>query len=72
MVLVDDMGFSIQLVVCGAPIWPNADGACRAKGHTPELKDASPRQLVHEGHGRIAANLACLDCFHEQHAIWGG
>lgn len=38
--MVDDMGFSIRLAVCGAPIWPNAFGACRAKGHTPELKGA--------------------------------
>jgi hypothetical protein len=38
VVVVDDMRFSIGLAVGDAPIWPNAEDACRAKGHTPELK----------------------------------
>ncbi|MDZ4238139.1 MAG: hypothetical protein U1A81_08285, partial [Hydrogenophaga sp.] len=61
-----------QLALNGVPIWLNGEGHHRAQGNTNEVKEASLRKLVHEGHGRVAANQACVDYFRDTHHIWGG
>lgn len=70
--MVDDIWLSGQLALNGVPIWLNGEGHHRAQGNTNEVKEASLRKLVHEGHGRVAANQACVDYFRSHHAIWGG
>lgn len=70
--MVDDIWLSGQLALNGVPIWLNAEDARRTKGSTNEVKEASLRKLVHEGHGRTEANQACVDYFRKTHGIWGG
>lgn len=70
--MVDDIWLSGQLALNGVPIWLNGEGHHRAQGNTNEVKEASLRKLVHEGHGRVAANQACVDYFRDTHHIWGG
>jgi hypothetical protein len=67
---VDDVWLSGQLALNGVPIWLNGDDPRRTKGNSHEVKQASLRKLVHEGHGRIEANQACVDYFRDKHAIW--
>ena len=58
-----DTGFLSGLTAQGQP--PGA-------GQHHEVKEASLRKLVHEGHGRVAANQACVDYFRNTYRIWGG
>ena len=69
---VDDIWLSGQLTLNNVPIWLNAEDARRTQGNSNEVKEASLRKLVHEGHGRTEANQACVDYFRNQHHIWGG
>lgn len=70
--MVDDIWLSGQLALNDVPIWLNAEDARRTKGNTNEVKEASLRKLVHEGHGRTEANQACVDYFRQTYHIWGG
>jgi hypothetical protein len=36
------------------------------------MKDAALRNFIHNGHGRVAANRACIKYFQEKYRIWGG
>lgn len=67
---VDDVWLSGQLALNQVPIWLNADDPRRTKGNSNEVKAASLRKLVHEGHGRIEANQACVDYFRDKYGIW--
>lgn len=69
---VDDIWLSGQLALNNVPIWLNAEDARRTKGNSNEVKEASLRKLVHEGHGRTEANQACVDYFRNTYRIWGG
>ena len=67
---VDDVWLSGQLALNQIPIWLNGEDSRRTKGSSNEVKSASLRKLVHEGHGRTEANQACVDYFREHHQIW--
>jgi hypothetical protein len=67
---VDDVWLSGQLALNHIPIWLNGEDSRRTKGSSNEVKSASLRKLVHEGHGRTEANQACVDYFREHHQIW--
>lgn len=67
---VDDIWLSGQLALNGVPIWLNGDDPRRTKGNSNEVKQASLRKLVHEGHGRVEANQACVDYFREKYRMW--
>lgn len=69
---VDDIWLSGQLTLNNIPIWLNADDPIRTKGSSNEVKAASLRKLVLEGHGRKEANQACVDYFVENFGIWVG
>ena len=69
---VDDIWLSGQLALQQVPIWLNGDDPRRTRGNSNEVKQASLRKWVHEGHGRIEANQACVDYFREKYGIWGG
>lgn len=69
---VDDIWLSGQLALNQVPVWLNAEDARRTKGNSNEVKEASLRKLVHEGHGRTEANQACVDYFRNTYRIWGG
>ncbi len=69
--MVDDVWLSGQLALNQVPIWLNAEDARRTKGNSNEVKESSLRKLVHEGHGRIEANQACVDYFRRHLGIWG-
>lgn len=68
--MVDDIWLSGQLALNNVPIWLNGEDSLRTKGNSNEVKSASLRKLVHEGHGRIQANQACVDYFRDHHHIW--
>ena len=70
--MVDDIWLSGQLALNEVPIWLNAEDPRRTKGSSNEVKEASLRKLVHEGHGRTEANQACVDYFRNTYRIWGG
>ena len=70
--MVDDIWLSGQLALNEVPIWLNAEDSRRTKGNSNEVKEASLRKLVHEGHGRTEANQACVDYFRNAYRIWGG
>lgn len=70
--MVDDIWLSGQLAIEDIPIWLNAEDARRTQGNSNEVKAASLRKLVHEGHGRTEANQACVDYFRDTYRIWGG
>ena len=67
---VDDVWLSGQLALSSVPIWLNGEDSRRTKGNSNEVKSASLRKLVHEGHGRTEANQACVDYFRNHHSIW--
>jgi hypothetical protein len=68
--MVDDIWLSGQLILNKVPVWLNRESDRRTKGSSNEVKDASLRKLVHEGHGRDAANQACVDYFRNKYDIW--
>ena len=67
---VDDIWLSGQLAVNNVPIWLNAEDNRRTKGNSNEVKSASLRKYVHEGHGRSDANEACINYFITNYGIW--
>jgi hypothetical protein len=67
---VDDIWLSGQLALNGVPIWLNGESDLRAKGNSDEVSSASLRKFVHQGHGRVEANQACVDYFRQTHGIW--
>lgn len=69
---VDDVWLSGCLERRGIPIWLNAENKIRSKGNSNEVKEASLRNFTYQGHGRIAANRACIRYFRETYGIWGG
>ena len=69
---VDDVWLSGCLERRGIPIWLNAEDKVRSKGNSNEVKEAALRNFVYQGHGRIAANRACIRYFRETCEIWGG
>jgi hypothetical protein len=68
--MVDDIWLSGQLALNDVPIWLNGEDSLRTRGNSNEVKSASLRKFVHEGHGRTEANQACVDYFRDQHGIW--
>jgi hypothetical protein len=68
--MVDDIWLSGQLAINRVPIWLNGEDSLRTKGNSNEVKSASLRKLVHEGHGRTQANQACVDYFRDLYHIW--
>ena len=69
---VDDVWLSGCLERQNIPIWLNAEDKVRSKGNSNEVKEAALRNFVYQGHGRIAANQACIRYFRETYGIWGG
>jgi hypothetical protein len=69
---VDDIWLSGCLEKRGIPIWLNAQDKVRSKGNSNEVKQASLRKLVYQGHDRIAANRSCIRHFRQNDNIWGG
>jgi hypothetical protein len=67
---VDDIWLSGHLALNNIPIWLNAESSVRTKGNSDEVKSASLRKLVHEGHDRVAANQLCVDHFRTNYGIW--
>jgi hypothetical protein len=69
---VDDVWLSGCLERRGIPIWLNTEKKIRSMGHEVNLRDQSLAKLIHEGHGRIEANRACIDYFRKTYGIWQG
>lgn len=69
---VDDVWLSGCLERRNIPIWLNAEGKVRSKGSSNEVKEAALRKFEDQGHGRIAANRACIRYFRKTYGIWGG
>ncbi len=68
--MVDDLWLSGHLAINRIPIWLNADAAVRTRGNSDEVKGASLRKLVFEGHNRTLANQRCVDHFRQTYGIW--
>jgi hypothetical protein len=69
---VDDVWLSGCLERREVPIWLNVNNKVRASANSNEMKDAALRNFIHNGHGRVAANRACIKYFQEKYRIWGG
>jgi len=67
---VDDVWLSGCLERRGIPIWLNTERKVRSSGHNVNLRGDSLAKLVHEGHGRVEANRACIEYFRNTHEIW--
>ncbi|MBO6897267.1 MAG: glycosyltransferase family 2 protein [Shimia sp.] len=67
---VDDVWLSGCLERRGIPIWLNTEKKVRASGHKVNLREESLAKLIHEGHGRVEANRACIEYFRNTYGIW--
>jgi glycosyltransferase involved in cell wall biosynthesis len=65
---VDDVWLSGNLEAKGIPIWLNADAPRRRERRNRRI--SSLKDLVHQGHGRRAANQACVEYFRKTMGIW--
>jgi hypothetical protein len=67
--LVDDPWLSGQMMRLGVPIWAMAGLPSRAMG-IGAAQEVPLRRLVHNGKGRRALDIACINHLRETYGIW--